>query len=65
MIQSQYRSRSRLNEHEIMALNFAKALSQYRSRSRLNEHGEVGGQLDEQFWSQYRSRSRLNELFLV
>ena len=58
---SQYRSRSRLNEHVIPDEAMSAALaSQYRSRSRLNEplhtcSKQTGCE------SQYRSRSRLNE----
>ena len=61
--ESQYRSRSRLNERDqIHKCPVAPKTSQYRSRSRLNEHKELLTGTRIQVPSQYRSRSRLNEL---
>ena len=59
---SQYRSRSRLNEHYFtIGAAMLQLLSQYRSRSRLNERKLCTSAKHASGKSQYRSRSRLNE----
>ena len=65
MKESQYRSRSRLNEprggsEEVTTYEVVLS-SQYRSRSRLNEPHARTIRLSMRKTSQYRSRSRLNE----